>query len=163
MGRGMRLSPATGKEDCHIIDFVDTVKRIGVVSTPTLFGLEPDDPIEGISSQRYRFPQSTNSLQSDETPESLEARASEKAGASLQQDASHVPNPTSITYEDYDDPFALVNNAAGSPHVNLLSRNAWVSCGGDVYILECIGKGFIKVQEVDGTCDFSKSLLEVAS
>jgi hypothetical protein len=42
IGRGMRLSPQTGKEDCRIIDFVDSTSRVsGVVSTPTLFGLDP--------------------------------------------------------------------------------------------------------------------------
>lgn len=45
----MRLSPNTGKDDCHIIDFVDTMNRVsGVVSTPTLFGLEPDTDITGV-------------------------------------------------------------------------------------------------------------------
>lgn len=44
----MRLSPATGKEDCHIIDFVDSTSRVpGVVSTPTLFGLDPAEVIDG--------------------------------------------------------------------------------------------------------------------
>ena len=38
----MRLSPETGKEDCHIIDYVDSVNRVsGVMSVPTLFGLDP--------------------------------------------------------------------------------------------------------------------------
>lgn len=46
----MRLSPGTGKDDCHIIDFVDTRNRInGAVSTPTLFGLEPDMDVVGKS------------------------------------------------------------------------------------------------------------------
>ena len=48
IGRGMRLSPQTGKMDCHIIDFVDSTSRIpGIVSIPTLFGLDPDEAITG--------------------------------------------------------------------------------------------------------------------
>lgn len=44
----MRLSPDTGKTDCRIIDFVDSNSRVsGIVSTPTLFGLELEDDIEG--------------------------------------------------------------------------------------------------------------------
>lgn len=44
----MRLSPQTGKVDCHIIDFVDSTGRMpGVVSVPTLLGLHPDEVIEG--------------------------------------------------------------------------------------------------------------------
>ena len=47
IGRGMRLSPATGKVDCHIIDFVDITTRIpGVVCTPTLFGLDPSEVVD---------------------------------------------------------------------------------------------------------------------
>lgn len=48
IGRGMRLSPGTGKEDCRIIDFVDSTNRVaGVISTPTLFGLDPSEVIDG--------------------------------------------------------------------------------------------------------------------
>jgi ATP-dependent helicase IRC3 len=48
IGRGMRLSPNTSKEDCRIIDFVDSTARVvGVVSTPTLFGLDPSEIIDG--------------------------------------------------------------------------------------------------------------------
>ena len=44
----MRLSPATGKEDCRIIDFVESQERVaGVVSTPTLFGLDPSELTDG--------------------------------------------------------------------------------------------------------------------
>ena len=44
----MRLSPETGKEDCHVIDFVDTMCHVsGVISAPTLFGLSPDTDVTG--------------------------------------------------------------------------------------------------------------------
>ena len=43
IGRGMRLSPNTGKGDCRIIDFVDSNARVnGVISAPSLFGLDPN-------------------------------------------------------------------------------------------------------------------------
>src|SRR5579859_2778318 len=41
IGRGMRLSP--GKKDCHVIDMVGSVKTHGVVTTPSLFGLDPTE------------------------------------------------------------------------------------------------------------------------
>lgn len=48
IGRGMRLSPRTGKTDCRVIDFVDSLSRVGgIVDGPTLFGLEPDEVVEG--------------------------------------------------------------------------------------------------------------------
>lgn len=53
IGRGMRLSPGTGKQDCHIIDFVDSMKRvIGVVSVPTLLGLDPTTVVDGATHIR---------------------------------------------------------------------------------------------------------------
>jgi ATP-dependent helicase IRC3 len=38
IGRGMRIHP--GKKDCHIIDMVASLET-GIVTTPTLFGLDP--------------------------------------------------------------------------------------------------------------------------
>lgn len=44
----MRLSPETGKKDCQIVDFVDIAGRApGLVSTPTLFGLDPSEIVDG--------------------------------------------------------------------------------------------------------------------
>lgn len=44
----MRLSPQTGKKDCQIIDFIDIAGRTpGLVSTPTLFGLDPSEVVDG--------------------------------------------------------------------------------------------------------------------
>ena len=57
IGRGMRLSP--GKKDCHVIDMVGSVKTHGVVTTPTLFGLDP------------------NEIVSEETADGLRQRAEE--------------------------------------------------------------------------------------
>ena len=44
----MRRSPGTGKEYCQIIDFIDIAGRTpGLVSTPTLFGLDPSEVVDG--------------------------------------------------------------------------------------------------------------------
>ncbi|KAL0071869.1 putative ATP-dependent helicase IRC3 [Marasmius tenuissimus] len=130
IGRGMRLSPATGKEDCRIIDFVDSLARVaGVVSTPTLFGLNPDE------------------IQiDDESLETLEKRVSERLAADTPDD---IPLPSSVTYTDYEDPLSFVEDSSGAPHINKLSPHAWVGCGDDCYILECLGKGFIRVEKTE--------------
>jgi hypothetical protein len=45
----MRPSPNTGKDDCHILDFVDAQGRVaGTFSTPSLFGLDPHEMTPGI-------------------------------------------------------------------------------------------------------------------
>jgi len=140
IGRGMRQSPGTGKENCRIIDFVDTTNRVaGVVSTPTLFGLDPSEVID------------------DETTEILEKRVADAiANADIDETAARrpdnfdkVPNPKSVTYTDYENPFSLVDQASGAPHIAKLSGNAWVGCGNDVYVLECLGKGYIRIEPVE--------------
>ncbi|EJD55046.1 P-loop containing nucleoside triphosphate hydrolase protein [Auricularia subglabra TFB-10046 SS5] len=129
IGRGMRLSPQTGKEDCHILDFVDSTTRVqGIVTTPTLFGLQPAEEVTGTT---------------DASLEELEERAA------AQEDAPSgvsIPDPHTITYKDYENPFALVRDTSGCPHVAAMSPYAWVGVGGERYVLECLGKGFIRIQ-----------------
>lgn len=48
IGRGLRLSPHTGKQDCLVIDLLGSAEKSGgMVCTPTLFGLDPDTEING--------------------------------------------------------------------------------------------------------------------
>lgn len=140
----MRLSPSTDKGDCHIIDLVGSLSKMsGVVSIPSLLGLNPAEmDIEGFS---FFFVHVTPffDIKLDKSLESLEARASE----STFPDAD-VPTPTSITYTEEEDPFSVSSH--GSSHVAELSRNSWVGCGDDIYVLECIGKGFIRIERSGG-------------
>ncbi|KAM5529998.1 hypothetical protein V8D89_016337 [Ganoderma adspersum] len=143
IGRGMRLSPGTGKKDCRIIDFVDSEQRVaGVVSTPTLFGLDPSE------------------LTDDETTESLEERRAamaERADAESELPTpgvkGNVPMPKSVTYIDHEDPFILADQGSGDPSLWKLTQNAWVSCGGSVYVLECMGKGYIRITPIESNGD----------
>lgn len=41
IGRGLRLSPHTGKTDCHIVDISDNLSK-GIMVSPTLLGLTHD-------------------------------------------------------------------------------------------------------------------------
>jgi ATP-dependent helicase IRC3 len=60
-----------------------------------------------------------------------------------------VPDPKSVTYIDYDNPFALFNRSIeASPHMVRLSKNAWVDCVEGIYVLECFGKGHIRIEPV---------------
>ncbi|KAI1788749.1 P-loop containing nucleoside triphosphate hydrolase protein [Ganoderma leucocontextum] len=145
IGRGMRLSPSSGKKDCRIIDFVDSEERVaGIISTPTLFGLDPSE------------------LTDDETIESLEERRAamaERAASESELPSSgvmgNVPMPRSVTYIDHEDPFVLADQGSGDPILRKLTQNAWVSCGGGVYVLECMGKGYVRITpiETDGEDD----------
>lgn len=134
IGRGLRLSPQTGKTDCLILDLVGTIER-GVVCTPTLFGLDPMEDVDGM------------------TLEDLKAKmAEDEEGGSGEKEAAvmpDIPDPTEVTFLDYDSPRELQNavtRRGGNEYINRLSPNAWVDCGGAVYILEIPRKGFIRVQ-----------------
>ncbi|GME42742.1 Helicase [Neofusicoccum parvum] len=48
IGRGMRLHH--GKKNCHIVDMVATLET-GVVTTPTLLGLDPDAMLDQVSAE----------------------------------------------------------------------------------------------------------------
>ena len=52
IGRGMRLSP--GKKDCHVIDMVGTIRVQGVVTTPTLFGLDPNEIVSEATANQMK-------------------------------------------------------------------------------------------------------------
>ena len=55
VGRGLRLSPETGKVDCHIIDIVDSIDRAGgMLVSPTLFGLTHDELAEEMREKAER-------------------------------------------------------------------------------------------------------------
>jgi len=135
IGRGMRLSRETGKQDCRIIDFVDALGRMhGVVSMPTLYGLNPSEIIDNIAAEVL-----------EERSGSTTCRDLIASGQGNTTDI--IPDPRSVTFVDYDNPFVLENNGEGTPpHISKLSRNAWVGCGGDIYVLECLGRGHIRIE-----------------
>ena len=145
----MRLSPNTGKANCRIIDFVDSSNRVsGVVSTPTLFGLEPSEiTIEGeLFDHRVRV---CLTEVADESLDDMERRADEVYSSSADT-TNDIPLPTAVTYVDYNDPFSFLcaSKSATSPYIAMLSRNGWVAIGEHKYILECLGKGHIRVERV---------------
>ena len=85
----------------------------------------------------------------------LEVRADTATGdpsaASIGDIRYSIPEPRTVTYVDYDNPFSLVNQSLGTtPHIAQLSKNAWVGCGDDIYVLECMGKGHIRIDPVPG-------------
>lgn len=99
----------------------------------------------------------TLTFSSDASVQDLEARA--EAANGEETSVSHayptednrvsVPDPKSITYVDYDDPFALFNRSIeASSHILRLSKNAWVDCGEGIYVLECLGRGHLRIESV---------------
>lgn len=143
----MRLSPDTGKKDCQIIDFIDIAGRTpGLVSTPTLFGLDPSEVVDG-TVHFFSLPKEGSDRWTDESLESLRERANAGFPVKDANTPLGVPSPESVTYVDYEDPFALIGENCGTtPVIQQLSPLAWVGVGSDFYVLECLGAGFIRVE-----------------
>lgn len=121
VGRGLRLSPESGKTDCHIIDLVDSVANAnGLIVTPTLLGLSLDEM-------------------------DVEDHGRESTEKAKPQDELETVPPIApdydITYLDQDDPFHV--DVFAQPVIQKVSKNAWVSCGNGKYALELIGSGTI--------------------
>ena len=158
----MRLSPETGKQDCRVIDFVDSQNRVaGVVSIPTLLGLDPSEIVEGKNDQLQAV--SLLNITVDESLTALQARANEQRDAGIEQASGgvvpDVPTPKSVTYIDYEDPFSFVDDAFGAPHIRKMSPFAWLGLGDDTYLLECLGKGLVRVEQTTDDTGQSSSIL----
>ncbi|BGP28280.1 Putative ATP-dependent helicase IRC3 [Rhodotorula toruloides] len=151
IGRGLRLSPHTDKKDCLVIDLLGSAERSGgMMCTPTLFGLDPDTEIIGKSTEELE--------EMDKEEEEDEEKEKEEK--------SPVRRLHSIQYQHFTTAFDLVEHLAnprdpktgenvtpetrrwtgeGGNSVARLSRNAWVGCGNNVFILQLMNSGWVKM------------------
>ncbi|BGP21141.1 uvrABC complex, subunit B [Rhodotorula toruloides] len=152
IGRGLRLSPHTGKTDCLVIDLLGSAERSGgMMCTPTLFGLDPDTEIIGKSTEEL---------------EAMEEAQEDEEDAHEEEEKSPVRRLHSIQYQHFTTAFDLVEHLAnprdpktgenvesasrrwtgeGGNSVARLSRNAWVGCGNNVFILQLMNSGWVKM------------------
>lgn len=121
IGRGLRLFP--GKEDCHVIDMVASLAT-GVLSTPTLFGLHPDEVLNKATPNEMREsaegPNLQRSLESDDVPGDVS------------------DGNTELRFTKYDSIFDLLGDIRSERHIRSLSPYAWVRIGDNKYILSDI-------------------------
>lgn len=136
IGRGMRLHP--GKENCHIIDMVASL-HTGVVTTPTLFGLDPSEVVEEATPDDMKAIQDSNL---DELE--MESLQPEFPPSSIPQ---QPPVSNIVTFTDYDNIFDLLQDLSAERHIRILSPNSWVNVGADRYVLSS-GKGdsYVKIE-----------------
>lgn len=139
IGRGMRLFP--GKKDCHVIDMVSSLAT-GIVTTPTLFGLDPYVLVEETTVGDMR--QLRQDLQ--ERKEAEEKRSEEVFGSKNAKPESGISPPSRITFTEYDSVFDLISDTSGDKHIRALSRLAWVQVGPEKYILSFKDGAFIRIE-----------------
>lgn len=140
IGRGMRLSPQTGKQDCLIIDLVGNCSK-GLIYSPTLFGLDPSEILDDVTTQDL-----------------LERRETQEEGRgplTRPHLEMNVGDPTKLTFIDFDSAKelhdAMKSKVLFHNTAERYSSNAWIDCGGDVYVIDIPpNRGFVKVErEVD--------------
>lgn len=134
IGRGMRLHK--NKENCHIIDMVSSLET-GIVTVPTLFGLDPGELISNATI--------------DHMGTIKERKEAENARHQQVYEGAPIPVPEGVpqkvTFTDYDSVFDLISDTSGERHINTLSRHAWVQVGPNKYILSGDGGSYIRLEK----------------
>ncbi|TPX15003.1 uncharacterized protein E0L32_004833 [Thyridium curvatum] len=121
IGRGMRLHPE--KDDCHVIDMVCSLET-GVVTTPTLFGLDPGELV--------------NNASVDELRKIKDRQAAENARAAQVYDhqrSDGVVDVKKVTFTEYSSVMDLIADTSDEKHIRAISQYAWVGVGSEKYIL----------------------------
>ncbi|KAK5998455.1 Putative ATP-dependent helicase IRC3 [Cladobotryum mycophilum] len=112
IGRGMRLHP--GKKDCHIIDMVSSLET-GIVTTPTLFGLNPNELLEKASVKKMR-----------KLKEEKEASVTNQQDRNSQEQGLTLSPSAAVTFTDYSSVLDLIADTSGEKHIRAISNYAWV-------------------------------------
>ncbi|KAH7072223.1 P-loop containing nucleoside triphosphate hydrolase protein [Paraphoma chrysanthemicola] len=133
IGRGMRLHQ--GKTNCHVIDMVAALSS-GVVSTPTLFGLDPAEIIE------YADTKTLSTLQARKETERRREEAAADSGAKMA--ARKLPGD--VTFTDYDSVHDLIADSSSDRFIRNLSPYAWVSVGERKFILTTNSGNYLLIE-----------------
>lgn len=135
IGRGMRLH--TGKQNCHIIDMVAGLET-GIVTTPTLFGLDPDEIVSEASADKmYELSDRKEAEKARETQSRQRITGPEATGRSY-----------NVTFTEYDSVFDLIADTSGEKHIRSISQHSWVQVSADKFILNGPGGTYLKLQEI---------------
>ncbi|KAK4236362.1 P-loop containing nucleoside triphosphate hydrolase protein [Achaetomium macrosporum] len=135
IGRGMRLH--RGKQNCHIIDMVAGLET-GIVTTPTLFGLDPDELVNEASADKmYEL------RDRKEAEKAREAQAGQRVTGAESTGRSY-----SVTFTEYDSVFDLIADTSGEKHIRSISQHAWVQVGPDRFVLSGPGGTYLKLERV---------------
>lgn len=118
IGRGMRLH--SGKANCHIIDMVASLEA-GVVSIPTLFGLDPGELVKEANLEDLRL---LKERQTDHN--ALSGSGSVKPT---------VKSPETVSFTHYDSVWDLIDDTSGERHIRSMSHLSWVQTSKDRYVL----------------------------
>lgn len=134
IGRGMRLHP--DKKNCHIIDMVASLET-GIVTTPTLFGLDPQELVQEASVSDMK------SIQDRKDAEEQRAHEANKATKTAPESEPIIKQ---VTFTDYDSVFDLINDTSSELHIRQMSQHSWVCVSDDKYVLSNSNGSYLKIE-----------------
>ncbi|GFP53213.1 putative mitochondrial ATP-dependent helicase irc3 [Trichoderma asperellum] len=135
IGRGMRLHP--DKKNCHIIDMVSSLET-GIVTTPTLFGLDPNELVEKAS---------VDDMRKIKDQKAAEAEQQQQQGNSSGTSSSASP---AVTFTDYSSVLDLIADTSGERHIRSISQYAWVQVGPERFVLSAPSGSYIRIERIAG-------------
>lgn len=118
IGRGMRQH--SGKANCHIVDMVASLEA-GIVSTPTLFGLDPGELIKEANLEDLR--------------RLKERQTDQSAFSGIGSVKSTTESPGTVSFTHYDSVWDLIDDTSGERHIRSMSQLSWVQTSKDRYVL----------------------------
>lgn len=131
IGRGMRLHP--GKKNCHIVDLVSSLDT-GIVTTPTLFGLDPNELVDGKSVKEMR--KLKNGKMVDVSKLDTQGRVSAPSAAEA------------VTFTDYSSVLDLIADTSGERHIRAISEYAWVQIGPERFVLTAPSGSYVRLERI---------------
>ncbi|RCI09523.1 hypothetical protein L249_4061 [Ophiocordyceps polyrhachis-furcata BCC 54312] len=140
IGRGMRLYP--GKENCHVIDLVSSLET-GIITTPTLFGLDPNELVEKASVGDLRDIKERKSAENERNQQAYQA---DDDGAQATAGSS---DPASVTFTDYASVLDLIADTSKEKYVRAISPFAWVRTGEHRHVLSYSDGSFIRIERIE--------------
>ena len=120
-----------------MIDMVASLDR-GIVTTPTLFGLDPHEIVKSEDAESMKALKSRRDRERE-----LEAMATSVA-APINNSAAQLDR--SISFTHYDDVNSLIENTSGEQHIRGLSRLAWVQVDNNRYVLSDRSGSFLTIK-----------------
>ncbi|KKY23137.1 putative dead deah box helicase [Diplodia seriata] len=135
IGRGMRLH--SEKENCHIIDMVATLET-GIITTPTLLGLDPDAVLEQTSAD--------DAKKIKERKEKEKIRDQELAQVRPDASSGPVQVRSKVTITEYSSIHELLDDTSPDQNIRRISNYTWVCVGEERFMLACNQNGHIVVE-----------------
>ncbi|KAK0878969.1 putative ATP-dependent helicase IRC3 [Friedmanniomyces endolithicus] len=132
VGRGLRLH--AGKENCHVIDMVSALES-GIVTTPTLFGLDLDELVDQADAAEMKLMQANREI---------DREAAAKASTTS-------PPSDNLVFTDYENVYDLIQDTTGESHIRLLSPFAWVRVDTHRHVLSSSAGDITLTQEEQGS------------